>query len=164
MVGLAPKWVRFAPNGINPGLFQIRFQCIWRPRVKCTEIWSEKAQDLSNKGSNLTHFGAKWTIPAVYKTPVHPCAPQTLRQSPATPRLTSRPGGRTATCQDGQEGRCQCRRTGTAWGRRSSWDKLTVSQRSTTGQSTEDLSENCQFECQKIVINLNFFQKHCQKL
>ena len=34
MVGLAPKWVRLAPNGTNPGLFQIRFQCI----VKCTEI------------------------------------------------------------------------------------------------------------------------------
>ena len=31
MVGLAPKWVRLAPNGTNPGLFQIRFQCIWRP-------------------------------------------------------------------------------------------------------------------------------------
>ena len=31
MVGLAPKWVRLAPNGTNPGLFQIIFQCIWRP-------------------------------------------------------------------------------------------------------------------------------------
>ena len=30
MVGLAPKWVRLAPNGTNPGLFQIRLQCIWR--------------------------------------------------------------------------------------------------------------------------------------
>ena len=30
MVGLAPKWVRLAPNWTNPGLFQIRFQCIWR--------------------------------------------------------------------------------------------------------------------------------------
>jgi len=38
MVGLAPKWVRLAPNGTNPGLFQIRFLCIWR------------------------HFGAKPTI------------------------------------------------------------------------------------------------------
>ena len=28
MVGLAPKWVRLAPNGTNPGLFQIRFQYI----------------------------------------------------------------------------------------------------------------------------------------
>ena len=32
MVGLAPKWVRLAPNGTNPGLFQIRFQCIWHRR------------------------------------------------------------------------------------------------------------------------------------
>ena len=38
MVDLAPKWVRLAPNGTNPGLFQIRFQSIWRPRAKCTEI------------------------------------------------------------------------------------------------------------------------------
>ena len=30
MVALAPKWVRLAPNGTNPGLFQIRFQCISR--------------------------------------------------------------------------------------------------------------------------------------
>ena len=29
MVGLAPKWVRLDPNRTNPGLFQIRFQCIW---------------------------------------------------------------------------------------------------------------------------------------
>ena len=33
MVGLAPKWVRLAPNGTNSGLFQIRFQCIWRPQM-----------------------------------------------------------------------------------------------------------------------------------
>ena len=31
MLGLAPKWVRLAPNGTNPGLFQMIFQCIWRP-------------------------------------------------------------------------------------------------------------------------------------
>ena len=30
MVGLAPKWDRLASNGTNPGLFPIRFQCIWR--------------------------------------------------------------------------------------------------------------------------------------
>ena len=29
MVGLVPKWVRLAPDGTNPGLFQIRFQYIW---------------------------------------------------------------------------------------------------------------------------------------
>ena len=28
MVGLAPKWIRLAPNGTNPGLFNIRFQWI----------------------------------------------------------------------------------------------------------------------------------------
>ena len=53
MVVLAPKWVRLAQNGTNPGLFQIRFQCIWRPGAKCTEIWSEKSPDLS-------HFGPIW--------------------------------------------------------------------------------------------------------
>ena len=26
VLGLAPKWLRLAPNGTNPGLFQIRFQ------------------------------------------------------------------------------------------------------------------------------------------
>ena len=40
MVGLAPKWVRLAlaPNGTNPGLFQIRILYIWRGGAKCTEI------------------------------------------------------------------------------------------------------------------------------
>ena len=28
MVGLAPKWVRLAPNGTNPGLFKFQFQYI----------------------------------------------------------------------------------------------------------------------------------------
>ena len=31
MSDLVPKWVRFAPYGINPGLFQIRFQYILAP-------------------------------------------------------------------------------------------------------------------------------------
>ena len=35
MVGLTLKWVRLAPNETIPGLFQIRFQCIWRPRMMC---------------------------------------------------------------------------------------------------------------------------------
>ena len=35
MVGLAPKWVRLAPNGTNPGLFQIRFQC--QPTIPGTQ-------------------------------------------------------------------------------------------------------------------------------
>ena len=62
MVGLAPKWVRLAPNGTNPGLFQIRFQCIWRPAQNALK------SDLKKPGicpilANLTHFGAKPTIP-----------------------------------------------------------------------------------------------------
>ena len=52
MVGLIPKWVRLAPNGTNPGLFQIRFQCIWRGGANCTEIWSEKVPDLSQLGQS----------------------------------------------------------------------------------------------------------------
>ena len=36
---IGPKWDK-------SGDFQIRFQCIWRPRAKCIEIWSEKASDL----------------------------------------------------------------------------------------------------------------------
>ena len=55
--------VRLAPNGTNPGLFQIRFQYIWLDRVKCTENWFEKVPDLSNLRFNLTHFGAKLTTP-----------------------------------------------------------------------------------------------------
>ena len=55
MVGLAPTWVRLAPNVTNSGLFQIRFQYIWLDRAKCTEIWSEKVPDLS-------HLGPIWSI------------------------------------------------------------------------------------------------------
>ena len=52
MVGLASKWVRLAPNGTNPGLFQIRFQCIWRGTLNALNlIW--KAPDLS-------HFRPIW--------------------------------------------------------------------------------------------------------
>ena len=51
----APKWVRLAPNGTNPRLFQIRFQYILVSRPKCTEIWSEKVSDLS-------HLGPIWPI------------------------------------------------------------------------------------------------------
>ena len=38
MGGVAPKWVRLAPNGINPVLFQIKFQYILALEPKCTEI------------------------------------------------------------------------------------------------------------------------------
>ena len=40
MVGLAPKWVRLAPNGTNPGLFQIRFQYILAQRDKRVTTYS----------------------------------------------------------------------------------------------------------------------------
>ena len=49
---LGPKWVRLAPNGTNPGIFQIS-------EPKCTE------SDLKNSrvvpfGANLTHFWPKY--------------------------------------------------------------------------------------------------------
>ena len=75
MVGLDPKWFRLAPNGTNPGLFQIRFQCILRPRAKCTEIWSENTPDLSHLGPIWPTLEPKlpslvWLeLPAVSKTP-----------------------------------------------------------------------------------------------
>ena len=58
MVGLAPKWVRFAPNGTNPGLFQIPRQMHWNL------IW--KSPGFVPFGANLTHFGVKPTIPAAW--------------------------------------------------------------------------------------------------
>ena len=63
MVGLAPKWVRLAPNGTNPGLFQIKFQCIWRgaPNALKSDL---KKPGFVPFGANLTHFGAKPTNPA----------------------------------------------------------------------------------------------------
>ena len=81
MVGLATWWVKLAPNGTNPGLFQIRFQCIWRPRAKCTEIWSEKAPDLSRLGANLTHYGALGQAGAEDQ----PAGVQTAQVSPLPP-------------------------------------------------------------------------------
>ena len=57
MVGLAPKWVKLNPKLDKSGLFQIRFQYIWLiDPIK-------KVPDLSNLGSNLTHFGGNPTIP-----------------------------------------------------------------------------------------------------
>ena len=37
-------------------------------RAKYTEILSEKVPGLSNLGSNLTHYGAKPTIPGLVET------------------------------------------------------------------------------------------------
>ena len=45
-----PKVGQIGPKWDKSGAFKIRFQCIWRSRAKCTEIWSEKAPDLSHLG------------------------------------------------------------------------------------------------------------------
>ena len=67
MVGLAPKWVRLAPNWTSPGLFKIRFHC--------TEIWSEKAPDLSHLGPIGPTFEPN--LPSTILT-YHACAVQPL--------------------------------------------------------------------------------------
>ena len=52
-------------NGTNPRLFQIRYQYIFAYQIsehfqnKCTEIWSQKVQYLSNLGQIWSHFVAK---------------------------------------------------------------------------------------------------------
>ena len=53
MVGLAPKWVRLALNGTNPLGRQMHWNLIW------------KSPGIVPFGANLTHFGAKPTIPSV---------------------------------------------------------------------------------------------------
>ena len=54
-----PIWVRLAPNGTNPGLFQIRFQYILARWAKMywNLIW--KNPGCFPFGANLIHFGAK---------------------------------------------------------------------------------------------------------
>ena len=66
VVGLAPKWGRLDPKWDKSGTFSDQIPVHLAHRAKCTEIWSEKVPDLFNLGSNLTHFGAKPTIPAVH--------------------------------------------------------------------------------------------------
>ena len=56
MVGLAPTWVRLAPNGTNPGFF------------RSAPAPNALKSDLKSPGfvpfrANLTHFGAKPSIP-----------------------------------------------------------------------------------------------------
>ena len=46
------NWVRLAPNGTNLGLFKISFSTFWLAETKCTEMWSEKVQDLSHLGQS----------------------------------------------------------------------------------------------------------------
>ena len=64
MVDLAPKWVRLAPNGTNPGLFQIRFQCIWRPAPNALK------SDLKSPG--FVQFGVQ--SDPLWSQTYHPCA------------------------------------------------------------------------------------------
>ena len=63
-VGLAPNWVRLDPKLGKSGTISDPIAVPLARSAKCTEIWSEKVPDLSIMGSNLTHFGAKPTIPA----------------------------------------------------------------------------------------------------
>ena len=74
MVGLAPKWVRLDHKLDKCGTFSDQISVHLARWAKCTEIWSEKVPDLSNLGSNLTHFGAKPTIPAT-RFPCPLCKP-----------------------------------------------------------------------------------------
>ena len=59
--GSAPKWVRLAPNGTNPGLYQIRFQYIWLPSLVSIQLsLKEICQDeagMSELGPNETNLG-----------------------------------------------------------------------------------------------------------
>ena len=50
MVGLAPKRVRLDPKVANSGSFSDQISVHLAPCAKCTEIWSEKAPDLSHLG------------------------------------------------------------------------------------------------------------------
>ena len=84
MEGLAPKWVRLAPNGTNPGLFRSDFSAFeigpkWdksrgffrsdfsafgalAPNALKSDL---KSPEFVPFGANLTHFGAKPTIPGI---------------------------------------------------------------------------------------------------
>ena len=68
MLGLAPKWVRLAPNGTNPGLFQIGFQCqmhwnlIWkRPGfVPFEPIWPTLEPNLASLLTPVSVASPPW--------------------------------------------------------------------------------------------------------
>ena len=58
-VSLAPKWVKFAQNGKNPGLFQARFRYIL---AHCAKIYRNliwRSPGFFPFWANLTHFGTK---------------------------------------------------------------------------------------------------------
>ena len=52
---LDSKWVRLAPNGTNPGIFQIRFSTFWLGDTKMGQIW-----DISRM-YNLSVNLSKWS-------------------------------------------------------------------------------------------------------
>ena len=56
MLGLAPKWVRLAPNWTNPGFFRSDFSTFG-------SIWKSPA--FVPFRANMTNFGAKHTIPDI---------------------------------------------------------------------------------------------------
>ena len=58
MSGLTLKQLRLAPNGSNPGVFQIRFQYILDGWVKMY-----RNPEFVQFWANLTHFGPKSNIP-----------------------------------------------------------------------------------------------------
>ena len=86
MVALAPKWVRLVPNGkirgfsrsefsggkpfgkisVGKWAFSDQISVHLAPRAKCTEIWSEKAPDLS-------HLGPIWPTDPLWNQTYHPC-------------------------------------------------------------------------------------------
>ena len=62
MVGLAPKWVRLATNGTNPGFFfRSDFSVVRSPNALKHDL--KKNPGFVPFGANLTHFGAKPTTP-----------------------------------------------------------------------------------------------------
>jgi len=55
----SPKLGGLAPNGTNPGLFQIRFLFILARQANCTEIWSEQVPVWFHLGPENCHLNVK---------------------------------------------------------------------------------------------------------
>ena len=64
MVGLVQSGSDWTPNWTNPGLLQIRFQCIWRGAPNALKSDLKKPR-ICPIWANLAHFGAKPTIPGL---------------------------------------------------------------------------------------------------
>ena len=75
------RWVRWIPNGTNPGLFQIRSQYILAQRAKMywNLIW--KSPGFVPFGANLTHFGSKSGHPVSPSSRHYLCPPSWLNLS-----------------------------------------------------------------------------------